>query len=135
MIPITMLRIGLDNPNYAMAFRSPPSLDEVRVSSLRQVTLVFEHGTAPAKHIVFSINTERFVEACLELHHDPGQNPHNGETTAKIIAIRVSEPALVGPYWWSTPKLGKNPKETGAKIVEWSNEKTIWQKPEDPEEK
>lgn len=86
------------------------------------VTVYFE-GTTQSVHFVTSNELERLLEATVELHHDPGINPHNQGKTARAVRItgrkiRMDKRKVhaYGPYWWSTPGLANNDDPRGAKI-------------------
>lgn len=71
------------------------------------------------------------VNASLELHYDPGVNPHNGKSAAPVWKITVSQLRKDGPYWWSTPGLQHNYDPNGATLYAWSQEKVLWERPMD----
>lgn len=61
----------------------------------------------------------RYVEACIQLHHTPGINPHTGGEARKIWKIVAHDMDVRGPFWWSTPDLQKNSDPNGARIIDW----------------
>ena len=102
------------------------------VSDLRIVTINFLSGLGgqaePATHIVHKDDVDRFVQACIKLHGDPGINPHNKQTTAPAESIDVSEPRGIGYHWWATPDLMKNEDyEEGAGVIDIKS-KTVWKR-------
>lgn len=63
---------------------------------------------------------DRFVTACIRLHHTPGINPHTGGQARKIWKIVAHDMEVRGPFWWSTPDLQENYDPNGARIVDWT---------------
>lgn len=95
--------------------------------SLRQVTLHWRKGE-PSTHIVSESDFAKFLEATLELHHDPGINPHNGGETSRVVKITSRSLRPDGPFWWTVPGLKENFDPKGAKIWMWTlNEETVWE--------
>ncbi len=72
-----------------------------------------------------------FVQAFRELHHTPGVNPYikdRNNVCSKIYMITQAEVGPSGPYWWTTPGLGKIDAVKGAQIWEAQiqTEKTLF---------
>jgi len=111
-------------------------LQQAVMADFRQVTLHFRNGDAisTSEHLVHKDDVDALVEASKKLHYDPGINPHCGRKTSQIYMISVATPYIAGPYWWSTPGLGKIKDESsGANLINWSG-KTVWMSPEYKEE-
>lgn len=100
------------------------SLDRVAAADLRVVTLDWVNGV-PTEHIVIADQVDAFVEACKRLHFDPGVNPHNGGSAARIWRLRVAELRAYGPYWWAQPDLGVAPSD-GAFTIRAGIGQTVW---------
>ncbi len=94
---------------------------------LKEVTVHFENGSTSA-YLVSQSDLDRFLKATLELHHDPGVNPHSGGTTDKVVKITSRTLQSKGRFWWSTPGLKANDDPKGAEILEWSKEEILWNK-------
>lgn len=88
------------------------------VNKLRKVILKFEGGKT-SEHLVLEGDVDKFVDASIRLHHDPGVNPHNAKKAARVETICVSRLRASGPFWWSTPDLKKNSDPSGAVIFRW----------------
>ena len=111
-------------------------LQHAAIADFRRVTLTFRHenGCSLSSHVVHKDEVDRLIEASKSLHYDPGVNPYNGGKTSQIIMISVAEPYITGPYWWSTPGLGKTKDESsGASLINWSD-RHVWLSPEYEEE-
>jgi hypothetical protein len=85
------------------------------ISDFRMVRMDFCYG-ASNEYIMHKNHVARFVEASVKLHHTPGINPANKETTAPIWRIS-SAPLHGSSYWWTTPSLEGNDDPSGAAIV------------------
>jgi hypothetical protein len=107
------------------------------MADFRRVSLFFKGGDTyhePNHHIVHKDDVERLIEACKELHYEPGINPYNHRRTSQVYCINVGKPIVHGPFWWSTPGLGKKqPESTGVSTIDWSEEHA-WMSPEYAEE-
>ena len=81
------------------------------------VHLYWEGEFESTMHLVPKAHLERFKEATLKLHHDPGVNPHDGGKTARLYQMTASPLQLAGPYWWTTPDLKSHGHPSGATII------------------
>lgn len=98
------------------------------------------------EHTLMRKHLDRMLRATLQLHYEPGRNPHNNVKTseARRIAICTQQGNIKtganakgeGPYWWSTPGLMDNGDPAGALIFDeppvlnWSSEEEIlWENP------
>ena len=98
---------------------------DVFAADLRVLTLDFRKGT-PTQHIVLASQLDAIIEASKRLHFEPGVNPANGNQNSRIWRLRVAELNAYGPYWWSTPDLGRNGDPDGALIFQAGVSKTVW---------
>jgi hypothetical protein len=80
-------------------------------------------------HIVSKGDLAKFVEAALELHFEPGINPHSNENAAPVQYITVDALQPTGPYWWSTPGLQGNDDRRGATVWQWLSTTLVWVRP------
>ena len=99
-------------------------LGDTLAKELRVVFLDFQGGSV-AEHIVHEREVDAIVAASIRLHYDPGMNPHNGETAARIWRIRCADFRARGPYWWTERELGILPSE-GAFTISAGFGRTIW---------
>lgn len=91
------------------------------------VKLYMEGG--PTAHIVAESDLYTLLTATLELHFEPGVNPHNHNKTSEIQFITAQVLRPQGPYWWSTPGLQDNEDPHGAVIFDWEMSPTLlWQR-------
>lgn len=89
-----------------------------------------EYGGRP-EHIHI-VHVDQLVTLCrglLELHFEPGINPHEGYRVIRAHGISLSVLIERGPYWWSTPGLQKNYDPAGAAILEWAKPERVWVRP------
>lgn len=100
-------------------------LTGVLASDLRVVSMDWVDG-APTEHIVLASELTMFVEACKRLHFSPGVNPANGNETARIWRLRVSDLMAHGPYWWAQPGLGDVIPRVGALTISAGISRTAW---------
>lgn len=92
-----------------------PSAGLVKVS----VFYTFEGEYTPSEYIVAVHQLEKFLLATLELHYNPGHNPHNRNKAAPVQLITTAVMKPAGPYWWSTPGLQENYDSDGVVIFNW----------------
>lgn len=92
-----------------------PSAGLVMVS----IYFSFEDDRMPTQHIVAVNQLEKFLLATLELHYNPGHNPHNLNAAAPVQLITTALLKPAGPYWWSTPGLQENYDSDGVVIFHW----------------
>lgn len=74
---------------------------------------------------------DKYVQATLQLHYQPGINPHTGAKVEKAAKITVSRLEAKGPFWWTTPGLESNDDYDGATLFDWGSEHDIWVRPEE----
>lgn len=101
-------------------------LQQVPIADLRLIILTYEDGLEEDR-FVHKNSVDKFVEASMELHYQPGINPHNGGRAGKITRISVAKPDISGPYWWSTPGLQQNYDPEGVPIIDWYDSDVIWE--------
>ncbi|WP_046867126.1 hypothetical protein [Microvirga massiliensis] len=94
------------------------TVEDLRLSELRLVTLIFQDTGDAKTHIVPAADVPKLAEATVRLHHTPGVNPSTGNPTRKICMITAEPMALYGPYWWTTPSLEGNGDDTGARVIQ-----------------
>lgn len=111
-------RHQLREENDAVQVRHKAAENINSVNKLRKVILKYEGGKT-SEELMLEGDVEKFVEASIQLHHDPGVNPHNGEKAAKVETICVQKIRASGPFWWTTPGLKKNDDPKGAVIFTW----------------
>lgn len=75
------------------------------LSEFRMVEYLFRESSMYNKEVVHESQVEMFCEAILQLHYNPGINPHNREKTSEVITINVMRMEPSGPYWWTGPSL------------------------------
>lgn len=130
MRPSRVFRNALGNVGHNLAH---VSLDGV---SMVQVTLFYEGddptkgGTRRAEHIIGIDDLQKFLQASLELHFEPGCNPHNGREATPVQAIALKLLVRSGPYWWATPGLQNNGDPHGAITYDWSCYYPVWLRPD-----
>ena len=110
----------------AAALVSRPNV-AVLFADLRLVVLNFEDGSLMTKMVHHS-HVDRFIAASTRLHHDPGVNPHNGQSTLRLNHIKVGRPDA-NTFWWSTPDLQRNGDPNGAAVYDFHTFTTVWQAP------
>lgn len=89
-----------------------------------------EHGEfVEHVHIVHVDHLVTLCRGLLELHFEPGINPHEGYHVAGAHGISLSVLNEKGPYWWSTPGLLRNDDPAGAPILEWTRPERVWVRP------
>lgn len=96
------------------------------LSDIRKVTLQWQRGGPPTSYLIHKDEVPAFVEASKRLHFDPGVNPATGGRTARIWQIIVAPLEFTGPYWWSTPDLGRNEDPAGARIIDGRSGKEVF---------
>jgi hypothetical protein len=94
------------------------------IADFRQVRMDFCYG-ASNEYIMHKDHVARFVEASVKLHHTPGINPANKNTTAPIWRI-TSAPLHGSSYWWTTPSLKGNDDPAGATVVNGGPSETVF---------
>lgn len=75
---------------------------------------------------------ERFLKAILELHFEPGINPHitdRDPKTAEVQLVAIAPFSKNGPYWWSTPGLQENYDHNGASVYTSVGFDAVWVRP------
>jgi hypothetical protein len=92
--------------------------ENLKLSDLRLVTLIFQDMRDVKTHIVPASDVAKLTEATVRLHHTPGVNPGTGNPTRKICMITAEPMDLYGPYWWTTPSLEQNYDGAGARIIQ-----------------
>lgn len=99
------------------------------LGDLRFVHIYLGAEMTHSMRIVHQSQVETLLEAMLKLHFEPGINPHNGKKAAELMEVRVAEPQIGEPLWWTSPSLGsKDP--AGARIVHQDYvEHVIWRRP------
>ena|SRR5271166_5419859 len=103
-------------------------------SELREVILYY---TADRKtilpheqrHYMMESQVATFLQATLELHYQPGINPHNGNTAALLWEAKVGKLEQPVSYWWCVPGLHKNHDQAGAQISSFVH-KSLWVHPD-----
>ncbi|HSX42007.1 MAG TPA: hypothetical protein VLE93_01515 [Candidatus Saccharimonadales bacterium] len=100
-------------------------------AGLVKVTTCFDVSrTDNTEHIVAEADLLTFLTATLQLHYEPGKNPHNGNGAAEVQYITIAALRPSGPYWWATPGLQNNYDDRGAITFDWNPYPTvIWQRP------
>ena len=97
-------------------------------AGLSKVTLCYEDSSS--EYLVAESDLLRFLAAALELHYEPGRNPHSNFDTAQALAITVVQLRPQGPYWWTTPGLQENYDNKGAVVFCWDPVPVVvWQRP------
>ncbi len=102
-------------------------------AGLVEVSLYWDFERDRSSHIVAESDLVKLVAATLELHYEPGINPHGPDDGGKAtpllcLAVKTLKPA--GPFWWSTPGLERNDDDKGAVIFDWESAlKIVWTRP------
>lgn len=93
-----------------------------------KIYVEFESGTESV-YIIQESDVDKFVAATLELHYNPGKNPHNDVVTSRVKKITKKALVKAGPYWWSTPGLQDNYDPNGVAIYDFVESEVIWTPP------
>lgn len=82
-------------------------------------------------YITHESHVAGFVAAQIELHHEPGVNPFNGNKTTPIWRIETAPFTACGPYWWTTPGLAREKPCTNGTILlnTQHSRRLIWEHP------
>jgi hypothetical protein len=103
-------------------------------AGLAKVTIWYpapEDTFKSTNHIVAEDDLETFLRATLELHFEPGYNPHSGGSTSQAMWITVARLRPRGPFWWSVPGLNGNGDPAGALLWDWDvHPETVWVRPD-----
>lgn len=98
----------------------------IPMADMRMVMLRFDDEST-RNELVHVMHVDRFVEATMKLHVEPGVNPHNGKKTKPVVAMTISSPDFDGPYWHTQPSLEADASfYDGAMTIRWSIDK-IWE--------
>lgn len=123
-------KIAKEIRNQVEALRNPREVS----AGLVKVTLHYNLDGGEysgSDHIVAEGDVLTFLTASLELHHQPGMNPHNENPASPVQVITAAVMRPKGPFWWSTPGLEDNYLEDGAVIFDWDPlPRIIWSHPD-----
>lgn len=105
------------------------------VSELR---LVATHYRGPERrepnfYVMHHSHVDDFVKAALELHYQPGINPHNGNACAVLESVYVDELRLEN-YWWATPGLNRSSQGPKLRHLMVFGMNRVWAHPDKLEE-
>lgn len=83
----------------------------------------------PTEHLMHESQVDLFLKAALELHYEPGINPHNTVKATELWYVTVGSVKGCNEWWWTKVGLGIDKTAQGAEISYWDN-KRVWTHPE-----
>jgi len=97
----------------------------IPMADMRMVAVRYDDDST-SDSLVHVMHVQRFIDATIALHVDPGVNPYNGEKTKPAVSLVVSRPSFDGPYWHTQPTLDEDASFfDGAQPIRWTIEK-VW---------
>lgn len=107
------------------SIRNDSLLQYLPVSELRLVIISYSHDYND-EIVIPSSYLHTFVQAQIKLRGPGGPGK-------KAEEIKVAQPRLDGPYWWTHPSLeAKEAFQYGALFISWQESQTVWQRPKNP---
>ena len=94
-------------------------------TGLKEITLWWDGDGGRDRYIVTEEHSQRFLQALLCLHFEPGVNPHTKTRAKRLKMVTYRDLKPRGPFWWTTPDLQNDDDPNGALIWDWEVESHI----------